>query len=185
MDLAVIAKRAILSYTVSGESSSSELILECRAAEQSGVFEIGENHVFADESQIRPGNKRRSCAFRLYIRRRSCLTEKRIAKLGLSDEKIGELGFYPDYEQRDFVPARPASLEAFVFVGDQTFDGLTNTLQAGGKTESIFVYLKERKGILEFGWEPDGSRMVWKIDDATKPAYVDVTELQMRLSLID
>lgn len=147
------------------------------------VLEIGENHFFASEGQIRRGNRRRLCEFRLYIGRRSSLSKERATKLGLSNERIGELGFYPDYEQRDFLPARPASLEAFVFVSDQMFDSIESALQALGRTESIFIYLAECKGVLEFGWEPDGSRMLWKINDAAEPAYLGVTQLQIRLSL--
>jgi hypothetical protein len=182
MFISVIAKRAILTCTVDGNLSSSELLLECTATDQSGVLEIGNTHVFASKNNIGFARKRRACDLQLYIKRKSGLTDKSLAKLSLSDEKIGEVGFYPDYEARDLVPSRPGSLEAFVFVSDQLFETISNALQMGRKTESIQLDI-EKKGTLAFGWELDGSRMTWNLDDAAKPSYVDVTRLDIRLSL--
>jgi hypothetical protein len=182
MFLATTANRAILAYSVDGENTSVDLLLECEATEASGILEIGEDHVFASKRNIGFSKKRRSCALRLYFRRRDGLSEKAVAKLSLSAEKIGELGFYPDYGKKDMIPSRPASLEAFVFVDDQLFERISHALQSGGRTEAIYLYV-EKKDILDFGWEPDGSRIVWKLDNPTEPSFVDVTRLEIRLSL--
>ena len=116
------------------------------------------------------------------MKRRSSLFEERIAKIGLGDEKIGVLGFYPDYAARDFVPSRPASLEASVFVTDRLFETIISAVLAGRKAELIYLYIEEKE-IMEYGWEPDGSRLIWKIDDATKPSYVNVSQLEIRFAL--
>jgi hypothetical protein len=182
MFLTSLAERATLVCTTTGEDGSSELIIDCAPTEESGVLEIGKTHIFAHENEIRIVSDRKRCGLKIYVKRRSLLSEERIAKIGLGKEKIGLLGFYPDHAARDFVPSRPASLEASVFVNDQMFETIVSAVLAGRKAELIYLYI-EKKETLEFGWEPDGSRLIWKIDDATKPSYVNIPQLEIRFAL--
>ena len=182
MFLTTLAERATLSCTTAGEVGSSELIIDCAPTEESGVLEIGKTHTFAHENDIRVGSNRKRCGLKIYVKRRSSLSEKHVAKIGLGEDKIGELGFYPDHAAKDFVPGRPASLEANVFVADRLFETIVSAVLAGRKAELIYLYI-EKKETLEYGWEPDGSRLIWKIDDATKPSYVNVPQLEIRFAL--
>jgi hypothetical protein len=183
MFLTFSIERATLSCTVSGECDSLELILECAAGDGSGVLEIGEKHIFASKKDIRISSRRRKCGLRIYIKRKISLSAERIAKIGLSDEKIGELGFYPEYEAKDVAPGRPASIEASVFVTDPIFENILAATRAGKRAEVGYLYI-EKKGILAFGWEPDGSRIVWKIDDPTNPSFVDVSQLEIQFAFL-
>lgn len=36
---------------------------------------------------------------------------------------------------------------------------------------------------IAFGWEPDGSRVVWTIDNVSEPAYLPVSQVQIELPL--
>jgi hypothetical protein len=184
MFLAVEANRAILSYAVDGEKSSTELLFECVASEESGVLEVGVNHVFVNEKHFGGHRDRSPCELRLWVRDRGRLSTERIARLGLSEEKIGELGFFPAVEPgpADLWKTKPASLEAFVFIDSGLLADIANALKAGRKTELIYIDV-ERKGALAYGWEPDGSRITWKIDDTREPSCVDVTGLKIRFSL--
>jgi len=41
----------------------------------------------------------------------------------------------------------------------------------------------EKQGVLEYGWEPDGSRKVWKLESATQPSCVDVGNISIAIEL--
>jgi hypothetical protein len=41
----------------------------------------------------------------------------------------------------------------------------------------------EKQGILKYGWEPDGSRMTWKLDGTTDPQYVDVQRMDIGIEI--
>jgi hypothetical protein len=184
MFLVMEARRAVLSHAVDGNSSSAELLFECIPSGESGVLEVGANYVFMSEKQLGGHRDRSPCELRLWVRDKGRLSNERIAKLGLSEEKIGELGFFPAIGPGpgDFFRTQPATLEAFVFVNGQLLEDIANALKVGRKTELIYVDI-EHKGALAYGWEPDGSRIVWKIDNAREPSYVNVTGLKIRLSL--
>jgi hypothetical protein len=183
MFLTLKASSASLFLEIGGESSSTELRLKCSAAEQGGVLEIGSSHAFGGATWLVNRDRRSVNGLTLYIRRRSALSESALNRLALSDEKVGRLGFFPPSESRDDLPGRDASLEAFVFVSDDTFDRLVGSIQAGKKPDSIYVDIGNREG-LEYGWEPDGSRIVWKLDKPSSPSYVNVAGMQLDIPLL-
>lgn len=184
MFLVAEAKRAVLSYAVDGSKSSTELLLECIASEESSALEIGAKHILVNPNKPGFDGGRGPCELRIWVRRRDGLSAEKATKLGLSERKIGELGFFPAQEPGpgDFWKIQPASLEAFVFVNDGVFADIASALKAGRTTGLIDIEI-EREGVLAYGWEPDGSRIVWGIENTNEPSYVDVTRLKIRLSL--
>jgi hypothetical protein len=165
-------KRAVLFYA---SYDKTTLIIECKARDNSGVLEIGKKHVFASRSNRSLLSRRHACGLHVRIKRRSSISQEGASKLGLSEDKIGELTFCPPSKADEINTASPASLEATVFLDDELFDSLMNTLQLD----------IEREGALEYGWEPDGSRMEWKIDNPSDPASVDVTGVAMGIGLFN
>jgi hypothetical protein len=184
MLLQVIPESATLSCTADCDSTRNVLCLDCTAADSAGVLEIGDGHVFASKANRSFFGKRQSCNLRVRITRKSALTAEAIEKMNLSTSKIGDLGFYPASEAGDFFPPRPASLEATLFIGDELHDRLLGALQVGRKPTWLHLEV-EREGVLGFGWEPDGSRIVWKLESETEPSHVDVQELSIGINLFD
>lgn len=182
MFLTLVASSASLFLDVGGESASTELRLKCSASEQSGLLEIGLSHAFGNATWLVGRKKHVLTVITLYIRQRSSLSEAALNRLALNENKISTLGFFPTSESRDDLPGRDASLEAFIFVGDEIFDRLVRSIQAGRKPDSIHIDLSSDG--LEYGWEPDGSRMVWKIDKPTSPTYIKVEGMQLNIPLI-
>ena len=172
-------KRADLWYASADDVT---LIIECAAADNSGIVEIGSKHIYASRKKRSLVSRRDECDLQVRIKRRSFVSEETAAKLSLSKDKIGELSFCPPSKEDEFSSAIPASLEAAVFMDDQLFTSITNTLHSGKRLEWLRLDI-ERKGTLGYGWEPDGSRIEWKIDNPSEPAYVDVTSIAMGLEL--
>jgi hypothetical protein len=119
---------------------------------------------------------------KLYIRRKTALEEERVVRLGLNEEKIGELGFYPPHDKADDLPSFPATLEVFVFVSDPAFESILRSVTHGAQGMTLSVYLSKHPA-MSYGWEPDGSRVVWTIEKPSEPAYLPVGEVKIELPL--
>lgn len=160
----------------------SFLTFMCSRTEKDGVLEIGTKHAFAHRNEHVERGRTRFGDMKLYIRRKSALKEERVAKLGLNEEKIGELGFYPPNDKTDDLPSFPATLEVFVFVSDPAFESILRSVTHGAQGMTASVYLSKHPA-MAYGWEPDGSRMVWTIEKHSDPSYVPVGELKIELPL--
>ncbi len=183
MFLALKALSASLFLEIGGENSSTELRIICSADEQSGLLEIGASHAFGGATWLLGTKRHVLSAFTLYVRQRGALSETALKRLALNEEKIGTLGFFPSSGSRDDRPGRDASLEAYVFVSDEMFDRLVRSIQAGSWPDSIQVDLGSGDS-LEYGWEPDGSRIVWKIEKPASPTYINVAGMQLSIPLL-
>jgi hypothetical protein len=179
MFITAVPKRVFLSYA---SDYGTQLTIVCTAADDSGVLEIGKGHLFASRKNRSLFSKRHACELLVKIARRSSISEETATKLCLSKDKIGELNFCPPIERDEVNEASPASLEASVFLDNQLFDSIVNTLPSGKRAGLIQLDI-ESEGTLGYGWEPDGSRMEWKIDNPSDPASVDITSIAMGIDL--
>ena len=175
-------EKAELSFTATGEHTSSVIILDCLPTDQTAVLEIGEGHVFASRS-LRLRGKRRNCRLRVWIKRKSTLTPTNIEKINLSESKIGELGFCPPSKGGDFGRDSAGGLDAVLFVSDELHDRMMNLLEVGKKPTWLNLQI-DKQGTLEYGWEPDGSRIIWKTDELAEPSFVDVIEVNIDFSFL-
>jgi hypothetical protein len=71
-------KRAILYHASDDETL---LMIECTAADNSGVLEIGKEHVFASRKNRSLISRRHACELDVRIKRRSSASEKTAEKL--------------------------------------------------------------------------------------------------------
>jgi len=179
MIISATPKRAILSHSNDDET---ELSIKCTATDDFGVLEIGKDHVFSSRKNRSFLSKRHACELWVRIKRRSSASETTAAKLSLSKDKIGELSFYPASKANEGTPSTPASLDAIVFLEDKLFDSVLNTLLWGKRPKWLQLNI-EREETLRYGWEPDGSRKEWTIDNPSDPASVDITSIEMRIKL--
>jgi hypothetical protein len=176
--------RAYLSFEADGEDSGIALCFDCRPTKSNGVLDIGEKYIFgATQIGIILG-KRRSCKLQVELRRKSSLTQELIQAFNLATSKIGALTFHPPSKQLDFFPASPAFLDAHLYVGDEYFDRLLSALQAGKRVMGIDLEI-EKPGFLEYGREPDGSRIVWKLENTTEPSTVHVESMNIGIELFE
>ena len=181
MFITAAPKRLVLSYA---SDYGTQLTILCRAADDSGVLEIGKEHVFASRKNRSLFSKRHACELLVKITRRSSISDETATRLSLSNDKIGELNFCPPIKKAELNDASPASLEASVFLDDKLFDSIMNTLPSGKRAELIQLDI-ESEGALGYGWEPDGSRMKWKIDNPSESSHVDVISIAMGIELFN
>lgn len=179
MFISAIPKRAILH---DGSIDKPTLIFECAPADNSGVLDIGDKYVYASKENLSFLRKRNYCELTVRINRKSSVSEKTTTEMGMSTDKIGGLGFYPPYKKDETGRSVPAFLEAFAFLDDQVFDRILGAIASGKKPEWLTFDI-ENKGTLTYGWEPDGSRIEWKIDNIDDPAYVDITSMAIGIEL--
>jgi len=104
--------------------------------------------------------------------------------IGLSASKIGNLYFVPSGEKSLFWRSQPAALDAKVFVTDELFERLVSAFLAGKGINWLELCI-EKPGVLEFGWEPDGSRKKWKLESTTDLSCVDVESIDIGIRLFE
>jgi len=184
VNLELKVKRAILVSGMDGEDTRFALRLVCSPTNELGTLEIGDRHVFATRRNRPILGKRKSCNLEVSVLRRSSLTQENIDLIGLSASKIGNLYFVPPGEKDLFGPSQPAALEATVFVSDELFERLLSTFQAGKRINWLELYI-EKSGVLEYGWEPDGSRKTWKLENITDKSCVDVENIDVGTKLFE
>jgi hypothetical protein len=187
MRISAHPRRATLSFCAEGGSNQSALVLECIASNGAAVIEIGKRHVFASRRNRKILSRRRSCDLKVWIKRQSSLSGETLKQLNLNRDKVGELSFVPPIRKDDFSSAQRGCLEAFVFLADSEFEVLLNAFVSGKRPAFLVLELEWEPGDrpLQFGWEPDGSRIEWKLDDSAeaKPASANIAGLTMAIEL--
>lgn len=186
MRLSIRTKTAGLFFDIDGEDTLCEMYLRCAPERESGVLEIGDRHVFTNRANRPTFGTRKPCTLSLRIERKSALTPEMIENLELSDSKdlelstskIGILSFVPPDKRDRFWRWRASELCARVFVSDEVFQSLVSALAAGRKAILLSLDI-ERKSVLKYGWEPDGSRAVWNLENTTEPTFVFVVAMEI------
>jgi hypothetical protein len=172
-----------IDYTFDANETSAIISLACSPTVSVGVWEIGEKHVFARRSKfpfLAFLRKRRLRELSITIKRKSELRPEIIEKLNLSESKIGKLWFEPPKKRDKSGPGCPASLRAVVWVNDELHQSLRALIQAVERPTWLRLTLEvEAGGALHYGWEPDGSRMVWKIENENEPSCLDVSSIDV------
>jgi hypothetical protein len=179
MTLQAKPKRANLSISTEGNKTCCELRIDCSPGLLTrGVWEIGDRHVFANRANRPLFSKRKLCNLVVTVYRQRDVTSEDIGKLGQSDSRIGALVFVPPFKGDLMWRLYPAILEANVHVGDEFFDRLVGALQSGKKAKWLELEI-EKQGALEYGWEPDGSRIIWKLESTTESSWVNVESIDI------
>jgi hypothetical protein len=166
LDLAI--ERGEVLYNIFAEKSFTTLLFSC-ANGGSCTIEIGQRYVFSRGYE--QGLER--CGLKLRIMQRSSLTDENIAIQGLNQERIGRLGFYPALS--------PVLLEASVFLDDQVFNRLLNSLEMQKGMRSALLSITGEE-ILKFHL-PDWYS--WRIDNEQEPSYVYITRLEIPFLLFE
>lgn len=174
-------EHAALTFTADGADTFAVLRLDCVPADERTILEIGYSYAVAPKSHYGIG-KRKLCDVSVWTRRKSALTSEAISKLKLSESKIGELGFYPPVKGEDFIPDRPATIEASLFISDELHESLLNVLQTGRRATRLDIEIRMGNAV-EYGWEPDGSRIRWNVENTTDPSYLDIEQVCIGIDL--
>lgn len=106
-DLCVEIDEAFLRSECDGDGCREELMLSCRGSELNELL-IGKRHVFNPLSKW-DTQGRTECRFRIWMRKRSKLSEKAVEAIALGKDSVGELKLY---EEQD-------ALDAVIFVEDE------------------------------------------------------------------
>jgi hypothetical protein len=146
------------------------------------VFELGDSYVICSSytHQARYKNKKLvavSCSFKP----ESSLSRDDRIHLNLSDLAIGYGLFFEESESDiSFVPAR---LSFAIYVPDEDYNVITTKLNMGKVFESLSLsfedVLRERSDRLKYGWEPDGSRIIWNFDKDEQRPMLQLTSYEI------
>lgn len=109
-DLCVEIEETFLRSECDSDGCREELMLSGKGSELNELL-IGKNHIFNPLSKW-DTQGRAECRFRIWMRRRSRLSEKAIESTGLKGDTVGELQFW---EEQD-------ALDAVIFVEDDMFE---------------------------------------------------------------
>ena len=156
--------------------------VDLSVADALDVFELGDSYVICntDKHQARYRDKKLvtvSCSFKP----ESSLSRDDRIRLNLSDLAIGYGLFFTESESDiSFVPAR---LSFVIYVSDEDYNVITKKLNMGKVFESLSLSfedaLGERSDRLKYGWEPDGSRIIWNYSEGERRPRLQLTSYEM------
>src|SRR5262245_28073987 len=81
------------------------------------------------------------------------------AALDDSDYQYNRMQYFD--EQKHDLFYQPSSIYFSVFIAPTAFRELVDNVRGGLFPEKILIELPSKKAPIEFGWEPDGSGMIW------------------------
>jgi hypothetical protein len=156
--------------------------VDLSVADMLDVFELGDSYVICStyKHQTRYKDKKLvavSCSFKPG----SSLSRDDRIRLNLPDLAIGYGLFFTESESDiSFVPAR---LSFAIFVPDEDYNAITTKLNMGKVFESLSLsfedVLGERSDRLKYGWEPDGSRIIWNYSEDERRPILQLTSYEM------
>ncbi|MCZ8280509.1 MAG: hypothetical protein O9313_19460 [Acetobacteraceae bacterium] len=146
------------------------------------VFELGDSYVICSSytHQARYKNKKLvavSCSFKP----ESSLSRDDRIHLNLSDLAIGYGLFFTESESDfSFLPAR---LSFAIYVPDEDYNVINTKLNMGKAFVSLSLsfgdVLGESSDKLKYGWEPDGSRIIWNYSEDERRPRLQLTSYEM------
>lgn len=179
-------KTVWIDYSAEASETGANIALSCSPTAHAAMLEIGAKHVFAPRGKLSFLSflrRRRLRELLLVVDRQSELTPEIVEELNLSKSMIGKMWFGPAKKRDKSGPSKPAWLTARVWVNDELHESLRALLQATKRPTRLRLTLGiEEGGGLNYGWEPDGSRMVWKLANANEPSYLDVSSINIELN---
>lgn len=134
-----------------------ELMLSCKGSELNRLL-IGNSHVF--NSAWTDAEGRTECRFRIWMRRRSRLTEKAIEAMGLGSDSVGQLQFWKDQN----------SLDACIFVEDAMFERWSVAFLSMRHQISAMVTIGLDQNFSERYSIGDESHVTWNIAEGETPS---------------
>jgi hypothetical protein len=93
-----------------------------------------------------------------------------VEQFGINDEKIGNAIFYEGHAGEFGDDGMEATISFRLFVKEELFNYIYENLLHKNKVEYLSIDMTG----LEYGWEPDGSRVVWQEDEAKKRQMTDL-----------
>jgi hypothetical protein len=144
-------------------------MLSCKGS--ANELRVGKNHVFNPmRSWDREG--RTECRFRIWIRKRSKLSEKTIAAMELGREFVGEFQFWSGQD----------ALDAVIFVEDEMFERWCVLLPAMCDKMSATITIALDQNFSERLTIGDESQVTWNVAEKEEPSKAKIRGWKLELT---
>ncbi len=203
MLLSVQVDRVDISFSTRKDGARVSLRLDCLPAEGARALKVGQEYEFsamaaqmkrAKQEKRKPSGRleklaleiglKESLSLGVLLKPKDLLTPRDIELVCLSESAIGYLGFFPQYESNETHHLNLACLEAHLFVRDELIEMISGLLKSRNQTEKASTPIWARLAIgRESSLQDDGYSAVWKIEDSTKPSYLNVYDIDLGFAL--
>ena len=140
------------------------------------IIEIGKSYLATTENHYNLYGKKE----RMLVDVEASLTRDREANI---DGKFGTVTFY---KERDLIGEElPPILSARLCLPDSDFDALCTSLSQGCEGVTLTISVEHIEGsaeTLNYGWEPDGSRLIWNVEESSSESVLTVKMIQFALA---
>ncbi len=146
------------------------------------VFELGDSYVISSPFIHQTHHKNKlladvSCSFKPI----SSVSDDEKSGLNLSSSVIGYGNFFEESSSDDDYQS-PALLLA-LYIPDEDYKTIIHKLDMGVKCESLTVSFEDKSGKnsekLKYGWEPDGSRIIWDYSGQERKSQLYLTSYEL------
>lgn len=201
MFLNVHVDRVDISFSTRNDRARVSLRLNCLPAEGARALKVGQEYEFsamaaqmkrAKQEKRKPSRRLEELALErgeslslgVLLKPKDMLTPRDTELVCLSESAIGYLGFFPQSESDETHYLNLATLEAHLFVQDELIERISGLLRQGTQREKGSTPIWARLAIgRESRLQDDGYSAVWKIEDSTKPSYLDVNDIDIGFAL--
>lgn len=139
------------------------------------VFEIGEDYVFTDDFTLNTHHKNKSeVLFYLSVYNADKQDVKALNERGFGKDKVGEIRFHKESGGMEHTPA---ALYASVYIANEQYELIEKHFFSKIPLANISFEFESNSGNddeVTYGWEPDASRMIWKISDEIRSPYLSL-----------
>lgn len=153
------------------EAKVSHSILLNVVSAANEVLEIGDNYIFSDDlTYKREGKDKERTECQIKLLKFSDISEESTRKK-YNKNKIGELRFFNEYSSEfEFFSA---SLIFSLYISDNLFEEIYKNILYKIEISNIDIQLTD-KDKLKFGWQPDGSHIIWQVSEEDNGNILDV-----------
>jgi hypothetical protein len=146
------------------------------------VFELGDSYVICSSYRHQTRYKdKKLVAVSCSIMSGTSLSRDDRIRLNLSESAIG-YGLFSAESESD-ISFAPARLSFAVYVSDEDYNVITTKLNMGKGFRSLSFNFEDVLGKsfdrLKYGWEPDGSRIIWDFSNDERRPVLQVTSYEV------
>ena len=166
-------KSTHLNFTYYSQNISKTINLRVTNSNKD-VIEIGDDYAFTNDDYFAWYNKMQKNSKKFVEANITIYNadehKESVEKFNINNEKIGDVLFFKEHVGEFGDDGTEALINFRLFIKAELFNYIYENIASRNKISNISLDVVG----LDYGWEPDGSKMIWKTDDDKRTQMTDL-----------